>query len=52
MDTKDPDTTPLPSEPDEVILLDPIHVNEPEALSSFIGKRVSSCLERHEFPST
>ena len=31
MDTKDPDTTPLPSEPDEVILLDPIHVNEPDS---------------------
>ena len=31
MDTKEPDTTPLPSEPDEVILLDPIHINEPDS---------------------
>ena len=31
MDTKEPDTTPLPSEPDEVIILDPIHVNEPDS---------------------
>ena len=31
MDTKEPDTTPLPTEPDEVILLDPIHVNEPDS---------------------
>ena len=31
MDTKEPDTTPLPPEADEVILLDPIHVNEPES---------------------
>ena len=31
MDTKEPDTTPLPDEPDEVIILDPIHVNEPDS---------------------
>ena len=31
MDTKEPDITPLPSEPDEVIILDPIHVNEPDS---------------------
>ena len=31
MDTKEPDTTPLPPEPDEVIILDPIHVNEPDS---------------------
>ena len=31
MDTKEPDTIPLPAEPDEVILLDPIHVNEPDS---------------------
>ena len=31
MDTTEPDTTPLPDEPDEVIILDPIHVNEPDS---------------------
>ena len=31
MDMKEPDTTPLPDEPDEVIILDPIHVNEPDS---------------------
>ena len=31
MDTKEPDITPLQSEPDEVIILDPIHVNEPDS---------------------
>jgi len=31
MDTKETDITPLPSEPDEVIILDPIHVNEPDS---------------------
>ena len=28
MDTKEPDTTPLPDEPDEVIILDPTRANE------------------------
>ena len=31
MDTEEPDIASLPSEPDEVIILDPIHVNEPES---------------------